>query len=100
MGKGAAGWWGQDPHVDEMVSVSNEQVAQDAGFIEVPKRIMSSTPWTDVGCMGLMCLAFCGEISVPAEIAQWLTSARPPGTQAALCQGRVPEGREPDSAIP
>lgn len=33
---GAAGWCGKT-HVDEMVSVSNEQVAQDAGFIEVPQ---------------------------------------------------------------
>lgn len=27
-----------------------------------PRRIISSTPWTDVGCIGLMCVAFCGEI--------------------------------------
>ena len=33
---GAADWWGKT-HVDEMVSVSNEQVAQDASFIEVPQ---------------------------------------------------------------
>lgn len=57
-----------------------------------PKRIMSSTPWTEVGCMGLMCVAFCGEIQCSCGDAQWLTSARPPGTQAALCQGRVPGG--------
>lgn len=34
-----------------------------------PRRIMSSTPCTDVGCMGLMCVALCGEIQCSCKVS-------------------------------
>ena len=87
---GAAGGSGKT-HVDEMVSVSNEQVAQDAGFIEVPQadHVLHSVDRRRVH--GLYVRGFLRGDPVFLRRCTWLTSACPPETQATLCQGRKPQ---------